>query len=215
MARLIRSAFLALIVGLLAVGAYAQVGTNPDEGQRIHLDLDTASPVFFDAEGKPFPIPPSGPDSWWHELWPVRCVMHNQQDYSDRDGDGCLSVCDYINLDGWWYKIKWVGYTIFCSDGSYTLESVDIAAPDPTLNMWFEVSPQYGNLHRVKAWQRADGSPVPYTMEFAPAQLKMPKAGDRIVFGRGQNDADACHVDRVSIDIVVQHTGIVGGGSGG
>jgi hypothetical protein len=40
------------------------------------------------------------------------CTWQTQTDHDDVNGDGQLSVCDNIQLDGVWKHIEWVGPTI-------------------------------------------------------------------------------------------------------
>lgn len=191
---------------MLIVGA-GQVTAQADT-ETIHLDFDGDGAQLFGADGKPFPIPPND-ETTWHELWPNRCVLHRQTGYSDNDKDGCLSWCDNIELNGQWYHIRWVGYTLFCEDGSYILESADAITPTGTINQWFEVAPNYGRVHDISKWSRKDGSAVPFADEGATAQQRAPKPGDRIDFG--PVGVEPCNVVRVSVDITVQKLGAGGG----
>lgn len=58
--------------------------------------------------------PPDGPGTQWHQMQPAAnfCTWAEQTDHDDHDGDGQISVCDNIQLDGVWKHIEWVGPTI-------------------------------------------------------------------------------------------------------
>ncbi|MCK4510908.1 hypothetical protein KAW64_04170 [bacterium] len=55
--------------------------------------------------------PPDG--SGWHGLYPpeIYCTNGVQTDHDDVDGDGNMSFCDNIQIDGVWKHIEWVGPT--------------------------------------------------------------------------------------------------------
>ncbi len=59
--------------------------------------------------------PPDG--SGWHTLYPPAdyCTNVTQTNHDDVDGDGNMSFCDNIQMDGVWKHIEWVGptFTIF------------------------------------------------------------------------------------------------------
>ncbi|NNF08249.1 MAG: hypothetical protein HKN21_15910, partial [Candidatus Eisenbacteria bacterium] len=68
----------------------------------------TGAPGILDMASLPAP-----PDcSTWHELYPAYCANSHQDSYMD-NGDGCLSACDEIVLDGVTYHITWVGPTYY------------------------------------------------------------------------------------------------------
>lgn len=193
-----------LLLSAAAVSGQTAIRPVAVEGESIHLDLSNTEGAFFDAKGKPFPIPPDGEE--WHELSPNYCVKHVQGGYSDNDKDGCLSECDNIKLNGMWYHIRWVGYTIFCSDGTWRLENADIGnptGPEPLTEVgrWFEVSPNYGASHSVVDWQRVDGTRVPFDNPYATRRELKPEVGDVLRFERAQ---EPCEVERVSVDIIVK-----------
>lgn len=176
----------------------------PASAQRIHLDLEgnTSFIESLKTVGSPFGIPPNF--SKWHELSPDYCVIHQQDDYFDTDNDQCLSPCDGIKLDNQWYHITWVGWTVFCEDGTWTLEPADINPTDPTVTSWFEVAPNYGKVHKLESWSRADGSAVdfsPKPQDDGHSALPEPKAGDTLGFVDG---TVPCEIVRVSVDIIVE-----------
>ena len=171
--------------------------------QRIHLDLEGDNDFIQSLKSaeSPFGIPPNC--STWHELSPVHCNLHHQSEYFDTDGDGALSPCDGIQLNGDWYHIEWVGWTVFCSDGSWTLEPADIDPIDPTITSWFEVAPHYGKIHKLESWTRADGEAVDFGLSARAdghSSMPEPKAGDSLDF---TDIAEPCEIVRVSVDIIV------------
>jgi len=132
----VRTVFAIALVALLAVTASGQ----------ICLELG-GSPVRYD-------IPDTG--SPWHELFPNFCVMHNQTGYSD-NGDGVVSECDAIFLDGLMYHIDWAGPTYYL----YNTETGDVKFLEPTSDdpganpvgeIWHEVAPAYCTEWEIMGW---------------------------------------------------------------
>jgi hypothetical protein len=58
--------------------------------------------------------PPDGPGTQWHQMLPPEafCTFGEQTDHDDADGDGLISFCDNVQIDGVWKHIEWVGPTI-------------------------------------------------------------------------------------------------------
>lgn len=188
---------------VLVVFALVLLMAGAAGAERIHLDLEGDNDFIQSLKGlnSPFGIPPNC--STWHELYPDYCTVRHQSEYFDTDGDGCLSPCDGIQLDGQWYHIEWVGWTVFCGDGTWTLEPADINPTDPTVTSWFEVAPNYGKVHKLESWTRADGEAVDFDVTIRAdghTALPEPKAGDSLDF----TDIDKpCDIARVSVDIIV------------
>jgi len=88
--------------------------------------------------------------STWHELWPNFCAVSHQDDFED-NGDGVLSPCDYIHLDGHRLHVDWVGPTYWL-DCDLILEPIDPQPGDPVCQEWIEIWPNYGNLWHVDNW---------------------------------------------------------------
>jgi hypothetical protein len=93
----------------------------------------------------------------WHELYPNYCVMHHQDYYWD-NGDGVVSPCDYIVLDGICYHITWVGPTYYMSDVSGS-GGVRVAEPvtsnageSPVCEIWHEIYPNFCHEFHVDSW---------------------------------------------------------------
>lgn len=167
---------------VLAPAAFAQ-----DPPERMHLDLDA------NVDADKYPIPPK--DSAWHELAPVYCKNHTQDDYFDNDGDGLISPCDGIKLSGQWYHIEWVGPTIFCED--IVIEPLaDITAGATLGSQWLEVHPNYGTVRTVTEVQTSSAKAAEPGPEPEPTT---PKECDVILF----DDGTKCHVTRVGTDIIV------------
>lgn len=125
---------------LVAVAALALLPAAAFAQDKI-LELDTPP-------GRE-PIPPDC--SGWHELWPSFCAMAHQDSLED-NGDGLLSACDYIYLDGSRYHVDWVGPTYWL-DCELIVEPTDFQEGDPTCQMWVEVWPDYGQQWHVDSWQ--------------------------------------------------------------
>jgi len=128
-----------LLVALLAFAAPA--------GAQMYLELGSA-PVR-DA------IPPDCSD--WHELHPNFCAVHHQDAYED-DGDGEVSVCDAIIIDGTRYHIDWVGPTYYLvetstADVMFCEPTIPDPGDDPTCEIWHEVAPDFCMEHHVDGWE--------------------------------------------------------------
>ena len=119
-------------------------------GQSIHLEL-VGTPGRAN-----MPVPPVC--STWHELNPSYCTVHHQTGYTD-NGDGLVSVCDHIVLDGVSAHIDWVGPT-------YHLIPMTRPVPDkylepqapgsgrsPVCETWHEIYPNYCLTHHVDGWE--------------------------------------------------------------
>lgn len=115
-------------------------------GAQVHLEL--VEPLRQD-------IPPDG--SAWHELAPNFCDIQTQGGYED-NGDGHVSVCDFITLGGTRQHITWVGPTYHLiehtSGAEWYAEPMDpYTGEDPFCEIWFEVHPDYGSEWHVEGWQ--------------------------------------------------------------
>lgn len=93
--------------------------------------------------------PPDG--SSWHTLHPpeLLCTDNVQTGHDDVDGDGQMSFCDNIQLDGVWKHIEWVGPTIRIR--SLDPERQDEVYIEPVEMpgrqfVYHEVSPTYCNI---------------------------------------------------------------------
>ena len=132
------SAIALLLTGLLAFAV-------PAAGQ-IYLEL--GAPPVRDT------IPPDGSD--WHELYPTFCIVHQQVGYED-NGDGVVSPCDNIVLDGGLrYHVDWVGPTYFLAAQSGEPKFCEPTTPetggDPTGHFWHEVAPNFCTEWRIDEW---------------------------------------------------------------
>jgi hypothetical protein len=93
--------------------------------------------------------PPDG--STWHTLHPpdLFCTNGTQTDHDDVDGDGNMSFCDNIQIDGVWKHIEWVGPTIrlrSSQPGRQDLKWVEPVEPTGRQYQYHEVAPVYCNL---------------------------------------------------------------------
>ncbi len=147
---------------MLIVAAALAAACVPAAGQSVHLE-------FVGVPGRPggMPVPPTC--STWHELYPTHCAVHHQTDYGD-DGDGLVSACDQIVLDGVSYHIDWVGPTYYLQgipgrQGGVYLEPQSIPGRDPVCETWHEIYPNYCLAHHVDAWEdNGDGVLSPCDM---------------------------------------------------
>lgn len=95
--------------------------------------------------------------STWHEIYPVYCGTRHQTGYVSNDPSGEMAICDYIQLDGIWYHVEWVGPTYrvtFTDQGDLgDLEPVaPVSGENPTCETWIEVWPDFGPLFHVDGW---------------------------------------------------------------
>lgn len=127
----------------------------------LYLDLASAGAPG----GGPMPlvsnaIPPNC--SSWHELYPTYCGTWHQDDYTD-NGDGVVSPCDIIRLNGIAYHVVWVGPTYFvtCSTTpggppvrTAAFEPVGNLPPDsnPICQVWHEVWPNFCQQIHIDSW---------------------------------------------------------------
>lgn len=144
--RFLRALAAIVIACLLVLPAVAS-------GQQFHFEL-------MQGPGARDPVPPDG--STWHELHPVFCTDRIQSGYED-NGDGLISACDYIWLDGLRYHIDWVGPTYHLADigpeppvpeGAAEPED-PLPGEDPTGEPWHWVYPPdwYCTVENVEGWE--------------------------------------------------------------
>jgi|GEM_PF-1330837 len=104
--------------------------------------------------------------STWHELFPAFCVNHHQDAFND-NGDGVLSACDEIVLDGITSHIKWVGPTYYLTCFPVGQPSDDVIwepnqgphdPASPICETWQEVWPNLGALFHIDDFVDNDGS---------------------------------------------------------
>jgi len=166
---------MALAALVLAAGvAHGQV--------RMHLDLEVMPNKTLDNT-----IPPDC--SIWHELYPVYCTAHHQDSYED-NGDGLITPCDYIVLDGSRWHIIWVGPTYFttCGHGNqhYLEPTVEQTGENPVCETWMQVYPEYGLSWHIDEWM--DGN--------ANGLLDV---CDIVVI-----PGEYLHIDRIGLNIIVE-----------
>jgi len=162
-------AVLGLLI-LLPAGAFAQ-------DKVLELDL---------LPGGPEPIPPDC--STWHELWPSFCASSHQDSLED-NGDGLLTACDYIYLDGQRFHVDWVGPTYYLNC-DILIEPSDYQEGDPICQTWIEVTPNYGALWHVDDWvDNGDGV--------------VSVCDDIIISGGASGEVLTCHIDDIRTNIRV------------
>jgi hypothetical protein len=124
----------------------------------------------------------------WHEMYPVYCTPHHQTGYED-NGDGVISPCDFIWLDGARWHVIWSGPTYFCTGTTGDLRCLEPLAPqpggDPTCETWQQVYPVYEQYH-IDGWQD-NGNGVLDDCDVVT------------VLGINEN----LHIDSIGVDIIV------------
>jgi hypothetical protein len=92
--------------------------------------------------------PPDG--STWHTLHPpdAYCTNGVQTDHDDVDGDGNMSFCDNIQIDGAWKHIEWCGptFTLVYMGGGRQNKYVEPIEGDGRQFTYHEVHPTYCNI---------------------------------------------------------------------
>jgi hypothetical protein len=178
--------FLAVALALLGATIPSSAG-----GPVGTLYLDLQDPGF--RQGIP------GNCSTWHELYPAFCAPHHQDDYDDADGDGEVSVCDTIKLNGIDYHVVWVGptYHTTCSDqpGGPPLETAifDVQNLNPEGNpiceIWHEVYPEFCHTIHIDSWiDNGDG-----VLSVCDIVDTNTPEGTRFY-----------HIDQITLDIIVE-----------
>jgi hypothetical protein len=131
-----RYVVMALMVVALAVPAVAQ----------MYLESG-GPPIRYDDS-----IPPNG--SQWHELYPTFCTPRIQNDYED-NGDGVVSACDIIVIDGIRNHVDWAGPTYYIAwtqgPGERWLE------PEEGTPFYHEVAPNFCTTWEILEWEDTDG----------------------------------------------------------
>lgn len=113
--------------------------------------------TYFELMGSPVRdvVPPDCSD--WNELFPTFGLIHHQDGYED-DGDGLVSVCDYITLNGVRYHIDWVGPTywlveIVAGDEMWCEPTIPDPGDNPTCEIWHEVAPEFCLEWHIDDWE--------------------------------------------------------------
>ena len=154
---------LAAVVGLLFVPIHPVSSVLPTTYLQYTPVAPPAPGVHSVAQ---YPIPADC--STWHELWPNFCIDHHQTGYED-GGDGNLSECDNIILDGVTWHVDWVGPTyhfveVIGGVDTWTEPSLDPGHnPDnPTGEVWHVVYPDFCAEFPIDGWDdNGDGTLSP------------------------------------------------------
>lgn len=127
-----------------------------EPGNQRYLSLSTGALANLND------IPPNCAD--WEELWPNPGVIEHQGNYQD-NGDGVVSPCDEIELDGEWWHITWAGPTYYLQNPEFP-DQLLVAEPNlaphdpanPTCEIWHEILPVFCEQFHVAEWHDADES---------------------------------------------------------
>ncbi len=194
----------AVLLGLAAGAALMFAPIFPVESQGtggIHLDLESAPPGGS----------PAGPGipadcATWHEIYPANCTPHHQDAYGDADGDGMISPCDMIKLNGVDYHITWVGptyyVTCFPPDGSPPVSNIvaepvqtDPGSQSPVCEIWHWIWPPERHCQEVHiaSWEDSNGDQV------------FNECDQVNIFEQGPAYPPTFyHIDRIGVDIIVE-----------
>ncbi len=119
------------------------------------LAIPAGAQMYLESGGPPIryddSIPPNG--SQWHELFPAFCTPHLQNSYED-NGDGVVSVCDVIVIDGIRNHVDWAGPTYYLAgaegQGERWIE------PETGTGFWHEVAPNFCTVWELLEWEDTD-----------------------------------------------------------
>jgi len=137
----------AMIAALLGVLALAQ----PAVGQ-MYLEFAGATSGDIPANC-----------SEWQELHPTFGLIHHQDEYID-NGDGNVSVCDQIVLEGVQYHVDWVGPTYVVEQSTAGIDEPErqetrwyeptelIPPANPVCSTWHQVHPGFCQNEHVDDW---------------------------------------------------------------
>jgi hypothetical protein len=92
----------------------------------------------------------------WHEIYPTYCATAHQTGHMD-NGDGILSACDWIELDGMAWHVQWVGPTYYLdcdldNQEDSAFEPLEFQPGSPVCQEWVQVWPTYGEIFHVDDW---------------------------------------------------------------
>jgi len=121
----------------------------------VALAMPAAAQMYLEFSGSPVryddTVPPDG--SVWHELYPVFCNARIQDGYED-NGDGVVSVCDVIIIDGIRYHVDWAGPTYYLTLAEPPSERW--VEPEGTGDFLHEVAPIFCQTWEVLEWEDND-----------------------------------------------------------
>lgn len=168
-------------LGLTAVGEK----TATAQGEQIFLDWQDG-PTNCQP---PFPIPPVC--ATWHEISPLFCRTWHQDGYGD-NGDGVVSACDIIIINGVTYHVDSADPTVYldCNGDGQTSRIVEPVTDEwnygnPYDTQWMEIWPEFGLIHTIEGWNDGDASGGLSVCD--------------VILVNGQN----CHVKRIGCNIRV------------
>jgi len=121
----------------------------------LALALPAAGQLYLEFAGTPIRDIPVD-CSEWHELFPTFCLIHHQDDYVD-NGDGVVSICDVIVLNGVRYHVDWVGPTYVLEnqgtgDRRWYEPTEPLPPTNPVCSFWHMVYPDFCTSHHVDGW---------------------------------------------------------------
>lgn len=123
----------------------------------VAMAAPAGAQTYFELMGSPVRdvVPPDCSD--WIELFPTFGPIHHQDLYED-DGDGQVSVCDFITLNGVRYHIDWVGPTywlveIVNADEMWCEPTIPDPGGNPTCEIWHEVAPDFCLEWHIDDWE--------------------------------------------------------------
>lgn len=157
--------FLVSVLTVLVFGAVLFLTAGPETApavagtvSQLHVELVQTGGPGGRLQPMVGGVPPNC--STWHELYPAFCGTYHQDDYED-NGDGVVSACDRIKLNGLVYHIVWAGPTYWttCSPtpgGPGTTVIFEPTQPatgeNPICEIWHEVYPNFCQQIHIDSW---------------------------------------------------------------
>lgn len=188
-------AALVAIVTIASIGPGAAPPASAGVATQLHLELLTAG-----APGKPsttlVPAIP-GNCSSWQELFPTVGTLYHQDDYTD-NGDGVVSACDIIKLNGTDYHIVWAGPTYWTTCMIPGVPPTTVVyeptqpstGGNPICETWHEIIPNFCQQIHIDDWQdNGDGVVSVCDMVYNITPTGAPAS---------------YHIDRIECDITVE-----------
>jgi hypothetical protein len=82
----------------------------------VLVDVQTGGQSWWEPDQDPVHNPDQPVCETWHQVYPLFCGLGHVDDWFDENGDGTLSICDIIIIDGISYHIVDISLNIQVSD---------------------------------------------------------------------------------------------------
>ncbi len=138
------------------VACFAVTVSGPPAGAQDWLNAG----FFFEPSDtvvpRPAELPPRPDCTTWHEAWPEYCLVVHQDGYED-DGDGDMTPCDHITINGIRYHVEQKLLTYHVNDvddPEYFAKFAGEVIPggNPIGETWHEIYPDYCKEWYIEDW---------------------------------------------------------------